>query len=81
MSIRNPITGRHEDDLMDEAARNDGQVPVIHLIQHFEEIMGDAGTYGTNVARPAVAAATLLRALGEAGLVDLETLQVAYDWR
>jgi len=71
MSIRNPHTGRHEDDLMDEAARNSGEVEIVHLVEHLEEIMGDDPTYGSNVAVAARSAALLLRTLGLHGKVDL----------
>lgn len=72
MSIRNPATGRHEDDLMDLARRNDGQVPIVDLIEHLEEIMGDASTYGSNVANASRSAALLLRTLGLRGKVNLD---------
>lgn len=71
MSIRNPATGRHEDDLMDEAARNAGEVPIVDLIEHLEEIMGDASTYGSNVANASRSAALLLRYLGVQGKLDV----------
>jgi hypothetical protein len=61
MSMRNQRTGRHEDDLMDEAARNAGYVTAQSLIEHLEEIVGDAPTFGSNVSNAAKAAARLLR--------------------
>lgn len=64
MSIRNQATGRHEDDLMDEAARNGGEVQVVHLVEHLEEIVGAPGVFGSNAADSARTAAFLLRKIG-----------------
>lgn len=71
MSIHNQQTGRHEDDLTDEAARNGGNVQVVHLIEHLEEIVGDAPSFGSNVADAARTAAFLLRRAGLNGQLDL----------
>lgn len=71
MSIRNDATGRHEDDLMDEAAQNSGDVQVVHLIEHLEEIVALPGTFGSNVANAARSAAFLLRKQGLEGKLDL----------
>lgn len=57
MSLRNRHTGRHEDDLMDEAGGNHGNVKIVHLIEHLEEILGDAPSFGSNAADAARTAA------------------------
>jgi hypothetical protein len=71
VSIRNDATGRHEDDLMDEAYQNGGKVTVVHLVEHLEEIVGLPNTFGSNVADSARTAAYLLRKLGLEGKLDL----------
>lgn len=71
MSIRNDQTGRHEDDLMDEAHVNGGNVQIVHVIEHLEEIVGLPGVYGSNVADAARTAAFLLRRQGLDGKLDL----------
>ena len=71
MSIRNDQTGRHEDDRMDEAYRNDGRVQIVHMIEHLEEIVGQPSVTGGNVAYAARTAALLLRQLGLEGRLNL----------
>jgi hypothetical protein len=78
VSIRNDATGRHEDDLMDEAYQNDGRVSVVHLIEHLEEIVGLPNTFGSNVADSARTAAYLLRTIGmqHPEVLDLQQAEV-----
>lgn len=71
MSIRNDQTGRHEDDLWDESMKQDGEVQVVHLIEHLEEIVALPDTFGANVANAARTAAYLLRKQGLDGKLDL----------
>lgn len=80
MSIRNDVTGRHEDDLWDESMRNDGQISVKHLIEHLEEICGQASVTGSNVAYASRTAAYLLRTLAMTNpqVLDLEEAKVTY---
>jgi hypothetical protein len=78
MSIVNRATGRHEDDLMDEAARNNGTVSVVHLIEHLEEIIGARDVFGSNAADAARTAAYLLRVIGmqHPEVLDLQNAEV-----
>ena len=71
MSIRNDQTGRHEDDLWEHAMKQGGEVTVIDLIEHLEEIVALPGIYGSNVANAARSAAFLLRKQGLEGKLDL----------
>lgn len=73
MSIRNDATGRHEDDLWDESMQNNGEVQVVHLIEHLEEIVALPDTFGANVANAARTAAFLLRKQGLDGKLDLDS--------
>ena len=74
MSIRNDQTGRHEDDLWDHAVQQGGEVTVIDLIEHLEEIVALPDIYGSNVANAARSAAFLLRKQGLEGKLDLYEL-------
>jgi hypothetical protein len=71
VSIRNDQTGRHEDDLWDESMKKDGQVMIVNLIEHLEEIVALPDTFGANVANAARTAAYLLRKQGLDGKLDL----------
>lgn len=72
MSIRNPRTGRHEDDLYDHLMRN-GSVPVSELIAHLNEIVvEDVSGQPTNVRTPVRLATLLLEALVSGGVIAPE---------
>lgn len=71
MSIRNDRTGRHEDDLWDHSVDKGGQVQIVDLIEHLEEIVALPNVYGSNVANAARSAAFLLRKQGLEGKLDL----------
>lgn len=65
MRIKNPDTGRREDDLAMEAYRNGGMVTVQHLLEHAEEIVGAApAAYGQTTSAVARTLATLIREAG-----------------
>ena len=76
MSIRNPRTRRHEDDLWEEARRNGGTVPLASLLAHAEEIIVETPeAYGVTTSAVVQQLVQLVRyAAREAGpeIVDLE---------
>lgn len=59
---------RHEDDLLARAYEQDGEVEIVDLIEHLEQIVGQRDVY---VARAARTAAYLLRKQGLEGKLDL----------